>query len=61
MSLSKVTDPSTQNVDVLRSVCMYQTLFLWDGTPFIGSLVLSFASAELAEALPVHLVDDGYH
>ena len=63
MSLSKVTDRSTPDMNVFRSACtaMYRTFFLWDGTTFIGSLVPKFASAESAEALLVHLEDDGYH
>ena len=52
----------------IRAYCgtgrlVYRTLFLWDGTTFIGSLVPNFvsaASAESAEALLVHLGDDGY-
>jgi hypothetical protein len=60
MSLSKVTEaPQTWKWSDPH-MCGYQTSFFWDRTTFIGSLVPSFASVESAEALPVHLVDDGY-
>lgn len=61
MSLSKVTDRSTPDMNAFRSARTYRTFFLWDGIMFIGSLAPNFASAESAEALLVHLEDDGYH